>query len=214
MTLAQIEEAARNKYNSIGSSFYSSQEIYNLIYEAELNMCREGLILENTVSTSTVIGQQTYDYPTDVIAFKRVTWNGIKLTPIDFRLDDQLTLNNSITDQTQDPQYYWTWNNQIYLRPIPSSVNTLTMYVYKQPSYITSGGTVEAPELFHMDIVNFVVSEMAFKDKQGDIATAYYNRWIEGLRNVRKWSREQKVTDAFNVVKDEESLSTNILGPI
>ncbi len=214
MTLAQIEEAARNKYNSIGSSFYSSQEIYNLIYEAELNMAREGLVIEGTVTTPTVVNQQTYNYPSEVVAFKRITWNGIKLTPIDFRLDDQLTLNNSITDQTQDPQYYWTWNNQVYLRPVPSSVEDLTMYVIKKPAYVTAGGTVEVPDLFHMDIVNFVVSEMAFKDKQADIAAAYYNRWIEGLKNVRKWSAEQKVTDAFKVVKDEESLSTNILGPI
>ncbi len=214
MTLAQIEEAARNKYNSIGSNFFSSQEIYNLIYEAELAMSREGLVLEDSVTTPSVVNQQTYDYPTNVVAFKRITWNGIKLTPIDFRLDDELTLNNSITDQTQDPQYYWTWNNQVYLRPVPSSVQNLTMYVYKQPAYVTTGGTVEVPEIFHMDIVNFVVSEMAFKDKQVDIGGLYYNRWIEGLRNVRKWAREQKVTDAFNVVKDEESLSTNILGPI
>lgn len=212
MTLTQLETAARNKYNSVNDNFYSSAEIYDLVYEAELILATDALAIEAKTTTSTVAGTQAYSYPTRTIAFKRIEYEGQKLAPIDQRDDDQLTLNNSSSLEQGTPQYYFIWNEQIYLRPIPAAVGTLTFYVYKEPDIVESGDTLEVPTLFHMDIVNYVVSEMAAKDQNADIASYYNAKWEKGLAKAIQWKRRRTISDSFKFVRDEEALAYNLLG--
>lgn len=212
MTLTQLETAARNKYNSVGDNFYSSAEIYDLIYEASQILATDALMIEKKSTASTVIGTRAYDYPTRCIAFKRIEYEGQKLMPIDSRDDDQLTLNNASSAEQGTPQYYFIWNGQIYLRPVPAAVGTITYYYYSEAKPVESGDTLEIPTLFHLDIVNFVVSELAAKDLNADIAAFYNGKWEKGLQKALQWKRRRTIGDSFKAVKDEEAIAYNILG--
>lgn len=214
MTPAQIETAARRKYNSSSSSFYSSNEIYDLIYQAELEAAEQCKVIEGlSTATSTVAGTQSYAFPTNAFEIKRVEYNGAKLKPIDMTQDDSLTLLNSNTTAQGTPSHYWIWNDTIYLRPIPDAVQTLKIYSYNRPAAVTSASqTLEIPVLFHMCIVDFVVAEMMLKDGEAALAQVYLNRWYDRhLPRMEKWVARRKRGDRFNVVKNvDELIGTNI----
>lgn len=213
MTPAQIETAARRKYNSASSSFYSAAEIYDLIYQAELEIARETRMLEGYTTTTSTASTQTISFPTGVLEIKRVEYNGAKLQRIDFREDDAITLLNSSTTATGTPLYYFEWNDTIYLRPIPDTSSvTIKIYYYKMPTAVTtSSQTLEVPALFHMCIADFVAGELAAKDVQFDIAQYYRGLWYDRhLPAMRKWVAKKKTGDAYKVVKDEESLASTV----
>lgn len=217
MTPAQIETAARRKYNSASSSFFATAEIYDLIYQAELEIARETKMLEGRTTTTSTASTQSYAYPTGVLEIKRVEYDGAKLTPIDLRDDDALTLLNSNTTAEGTPIYYYDWENTVYLRPIPdTSADQIRIYYYKEPTAVTSASqTLEVPALFHMCIVDYVTAEMAMKDGSQAVAQLYFDKWYDKhMPAMKAWVRKRKTGDGFKVVKDESTLNGTLMGPV
>lgn len=214
MTPAQIEEHARQRFNAVGDTFFSSAEIMNLIYAACLRLAQETQCIERVYTTSTVADQQEYAYPSSTISIKRVTYEGNKLEPVSFREDDALTLNNSTTTATGDPQYYSVWNDTLYLRPVPAGVGTLEIFAYNEPQAVTSTSSVEVPSLFHMDLVNFILMEMFAKDQNLQMSSYYEKKWEKAVADAKRWMKRRLRGDSFSAVKDEESLPITILGVV
>ena len=214
MTPLQINTFARQKYNAVGDDFWSDDEIYNLIYQGCLELTNEGMFIERTFTTSTVASQQEYDYPTNAIAIKRMTWNGRKLMPFTFREDDAITLLNQATTSTGVPEYYAIWNNVIYLRPIPSTVQTLKIWAYVEPQAITSSSTLEVPTEFHMSLVNLILSEMNAKNKNYQGAQYYRALWEKDIARAKRLGLKKRRGDAFNVVKNVDILPQTVMGNI
>lgn len=214
MTPADIELAARQRYNAVGETFWTAAEYLGLIYAACLELAQETQCIQRTYETTTVIGQQEYAFPTTTAAIKRVTYNGNKLRMINLREDDALTFNNSTTTATGNAQYYATWNYTMILRPIPDSAVTLKIYSINEPQVLTSTSTLEIPSLFHMRIVDYLLSEMYAKDKDVNTAAYYRKLWEKAKIDVKKWVRLRNRTDSFTSVQDEEALPESFLGAI
>lgn len=213
MTPTQVVEQARRRYNAFGDSYWSDDELMQLVYEAEMTLATEANVIEDKdTSITTVASTRDYALPTGLLALKRVEYNGYKLKPIDQREDDALTLNNSDSTSEGTPQYYFVFENRIYLRPIPDAADTLTLFCYKEPTALsTSSTTLSTPTRCHIHLINYVLS-MALKDGNFDIADRYENRWNVYLEREKKWTQKRKRTDGFATVKDEESLAETILG--
>lgn len=216
MTPAQVEQAARNKYNSLTSTFYSQDEVFKLIYMAELELATKALVIEGVdTSIATVAGTRAYSFPTGVIAIKRVEYNGQKLQKIDFRDDDMLTTFNSATTEQGSPLYYAEWNKTLYLRAIPDAIQTLTLYVYKEPTLLTTASTtLDVPTELHTDLIDYVTSELAAKDERFDISDRYLARWNDKVQKAIQWQKKRLRTDSFTQVRDIEQLGEFIIGTI
>jgi hypothetical protein len=219
MTPALIVTAARRKYNSSTSSFFADAEIWDLIYQAELEIATVTKCLEGrtVISGGSVAGTQSYAFPTGVLELKRVEYDGTKLQMIDFRQDDALTLADANATAQGQPIYYYVWDNTIYFRPIPdTSSEQIRLYYYKEPIIITSSSqALEVPALFHMSIVDRVVAELAAKDQNFQTASYYMDLWEnKHMPRIRAWGRKRRTGDAFNTVKDESALAGTILGAL
>lgn len=212
MTPSEIESAARNRYNAVGDSFWSQAELFDLITDACHQLGRLGMVIERTYTTTTVAGTQGYTFPTNVIALKRVTYDGMKLAAITMREDDAITGLNMTTTEQGTPNYYWTWDYTIYLRPIPSSALTLKLWTYNSPSAISSTSTLEVPEIFHHRIVNYLVSMMAAKDSNLGVHKIYNDLWKEDILEARKWIAKRKRTDGYAIVNDEAVMAESYVG--
>ena len=214
MTPTQIETSARNKYNAIGDSMFSTDEILDLMWEGCSDMARECENIEGLYSTSSVISQQSYALPTNAISIKRILYDGKKLMPINFRQDDAITGLNQTTLSTGAPQYYYIWQETFYLRPIPDSVKTLSIYTYNEPSVITAASTIEIPTQYHMALVNFITAEMAAKDMNFSAAQYYMDKWERAKIAAKRFEQKRKRGDAFSYVQNEENMVGSYLGMV
>jgi hypothetical protein len=206
MTSTEVETAARQQYNAVGDTNWSQSEIMNLIYAACLDMARKSLVIEDIFTASTVASQQEYTYPTNVISIKRVTYAGKRLEKITFREDDYLTGQNQATTATGTPTHYAEFNNTIFLRPMPAEVGTLKVFAYVEPQAVTTTSTLEIPTLFHMDLVDFVLSRMYAKDKDFSSAQYFGDLWKTHVMEARKYVRIKNKGDSFAAVQDDEML--------
>lgn len=212
MNNASIEQAAREQYNAVSDSFFSQGSIITLINKAQSILATQALLIENKTTFSTVANTRAYAYPSNVIAFKRVEYSGSKLDPIDFREDDLINLYPTTTT-TGTPRYYSIWDNYIYLRPIPSAVATVTIYVYSEPTIMTaSTETPEVPTLWHLRLTDYILMNMAAKDGNQQLAQYYQGIWEQTVKDAIKWRQKQKTTDGFRGVKSEDMAIKTVLG--
>lgn len=214
MTITQLLTSARRRYNSVNDSFFADEELINILYDACLDFARTTLCIERVYTTSTVASQQEYDYPTSTIAIKRIQYDGKKLQPINMRQDDSITALNQSTTATGDPQYYYIYNETIYLRPIPAGVGTLKIWTYNEAQELTVSSTLEIPTQFHLDLVDYMASEMAAKDLNFTTAKYYLEKWERRKAEAKKWTQKKKRTDGFGSVMDEEISIETYLGVI
>lgn len=215
MTVTQVLDAIRRKYNAVGDTFFSDAEIYGYMYAGSLQMAREALVIENTLTTPSVDGQQNYAYPSQCISIKRITYDGVKLKQITFREDDAITLMDADTTEEGTPRYYYLWDSEIFLRPIPdTSALTIKIYTYSEPQAVSATSTLEIPSQFHYDLVDYCVGEMAMKDSNFNTAEYHRRLWEKHVLDAKRWSQKRKRGDAMLVVQDEETLNESILGSI
>lgn len=214
MTPLEINTAARQRYNAVGDTFWSDAEIYNMIYQACCEMATEGFVIEQTYTTTSVASQQEYNFPTNAMSIKRITYDGKKLSPISFREDDVLTVLNAATTATGVPTSYMIWNNIIYLRPIPSTSSlTIKLFANIEPQSVTSTSTLEIPTEFQMALVNFILSEMSAKNKNYQGAQYYRDLWEKDVIRAKRLV-SKRVGDAFKFVKNVDLLPQTDLGNI
>lgn len=206
--LADIVNDCRQRYNAVGDRFFSDEELYDLVYEAEMEMAQECQAIETIYTTSTVASQREYDYPTRLLKIARITYNGQRLAPIDFLEDDALTGSNESTTTTGDPKFYSTFADRIFLRPTPASVATLKIYAIVQPSEHTSvTSSLSVPERYRPFLKDYVLSQMFAKDKNGQMTGYHEGRWQKKLDQIKRFEKKRKQGDAYKVVKDVDSMS-------
>jgi hypothetical protein len=216
VTPAQVEEAARRRYNAVNANFWVQDDVFKVIYEAEQILATEALCIEDTdTSITTVAGTRAYGIPSLVIAIKRIEYDGAKLQKIDFREDDALTLNNADAAAQGNVQYYLEFDGQIFLRPLPSAAETLTIYCYKEATLLTTASTtLSVPVVCHTALIDYVVAQMAAKDGNYNLYDRMIERWEMNKIRLKQWFKKRKRTDSFAVVKDEENLAATILGGV
>lgn len=216
MTPAQVEEAARRRYNAVDDSFFSQDELFKIIYEAEQELALDALVIEaKDATTSTVIGTRIYSLPSLFIAVKRLEYGGQKLKKVDDRDIDVLSLNGANISTSGTPEYYWVWNDQLYLYPTPDAVGTLTVYGYKEAVLLTTASTtLSVPTRCHYKIVDYVAAHIALKDENTSMYDRYMQKWDDGVKDIKKWTQRKKRTDGFAIVKDEDTQATSILGSL
>jgi hypothetical protein len=214
MTPTEIMDLARYQYNATSDGFFVQAEMLNYIYWAETELAVKSFCIRDIHTTTTVASQQDYTYPTYTMSVKRVTYDGNKLTPIDMRDDDDLTLLNQATTATGTPEYYYDWNRTIYLRQIPDDAKTLKMWCINKPEPILLASVLEVPLEYHLAIVDCVLYRMAMKDNNFAAAKEYKLNWDNAVKEAQKLERRKLRSDMMAAVKDVDQMVVTKFGSL
>ena len=199
-------------YNAVSDTFFSDTQIYNWIWQAEIELAKKAWVIESYTTGSTSASTQSYAYPTNAVAIKRVTVNGKKLKRITFREDDAVTLSNQNITTTGWPIYYADFNSTIYMRPIPDATYTIGWYTYNLPTLPSSTGTLDVPTIFHFDLVDYCLFRMFGMDKDPVNVQYYKTEWEKHVMDAIAYTARKKRTDSLRTVQSEDTLPVTILG--
>jgi len=68
LTVSNILTRARNRYNATDDNFYSDSELYDLLFDAQSILAKEGWVIEKTYTTPSIVGTRSYLYPVTTLA--------------------------------------------------------------------------------------------------------------------------------------------------
>lgn len=193
MNATQLELYCRQRYNAISDTFFTQDELWRAMEEAQMELATKAKVITDVYSTTSVASQREYDYPTRAISIARVEFDGLKLEQISWDEDDKITLGDTDTTATGDPLYYSIWNNVLFLRPTPSTgALTIKVYTYNKPRTLSNSDlTLDVPEEYHYDLSYFVLHYMAIKDTNTAMAKYYVDQWQKVIDNALAWQRKK-----------------------
>lgn len=210
MTPDEIVSYAKQNYNATGDDFFSDDELYKHIWQAESILARECNAIEDTYATTTVADQQEYTFPTDALAIKAASYDGRDLRRINFKDFKRLYMENPTASGI--PVAFSQFNRTLYLGPTPSDALDLELWTFNKPAEVTSTSSLDVDEEFHLGIVNFLLWRMALKDQNFQLAAEYKALWDEEKQRCLSWSRKKLTAAGYNFVVDEDSLQMAWLG--
>jgi len=203
-TLSELITDCRQRYNAVGDAFFSDEELYDLIYEAELEISMETDGIEKVYTTTTVVGQREYDYPTNALRLERVTYDGQRLQPIDFIEDDAITGRDENATSTGKPTAYAIFSDRLYLRTVPNDTKTLKIYASVVPEeYTSTTDSMTIDQRYRPFLKNFVIAQMFAKDNNTKMIGYYANNWLRNIANIKAIEVKRKVGDQYKVVKPD-----------
>lgn len=215
MTVQEFVDYVRNIHNASADSNWSDSEIYKLL-QARSNEALSliGLVEAKTTVTS-VIGTQAIAYPTDYIIIRRVLYNGIALRQMTFREWEARRVSG--IDPSGLPREFATWNNTIYLIPIPSTAgDTITIYGEKQQSSITAiSSTIDTPEVLHGRLADGVIGMMYAKDLNSQMASFFESKWTNvHIPAFREYKNRRRQSYGPILTADSDSSLNDDFGTI
>lgn len=210
MTPSDLETYVRQRYNSVGDSFYPQDEIFNFFYAAQMEIATETFCIRSTHTTTSVASTRTYAFSlfaSNIFSIARVEYDGHRIFPNDFIDDDSLTGNN--TDEILEgiPEHYQEWNDTLYLRPTPdTSAKTIKLYTYDLPRVPSASIPLDIPSRYHLYLADYALWCMLTQDDNRGMSQDYLALWQAHKKTVLQTERLRRVGDSLRVVKDMDEL--------
>lgn len=203
MTPVDLETYTRQRYNAVGDFFFPEPEMFNFFYKAQCELASEFRCIRRIYTTQSVSGQRAYDFPENSIAIARATYDGEKMTPNDFVIDDAYTGNDENIATTGRPEFYQQWGQRFYLRPVPDTSSLdIKLYTWDMPSVPTTTGTLDVPAVYHIFLSDYALHAMCLQDKDFGLADRYMQAWQANKEQVKKLEKQRLTADRFVTVKD------------
>jgi len=200
LTVSDLMERARQRYNAVGDDFFSDQMLRDAIFDAQTDLAKEGYVIEKTFETTSVAAQREYTYPENTLSIKEVRYDSDQLQKVSLR-DDPKTSND---DPTGTPADYAIWDEVIYLYPTPDTTgDTIQIKCYAYPQDITSNtDNIEVPQEYREDIITYVNYLMAQKDQNFTLADRLLARWQDAIFKAQRQRQKRLRGDSFAQVTD------------
>lgn len=207
MNVADIIQAVKRQFGDESGVQMTDEDIIRWINSGmrQIVLQNESL-MEKTVTTSTVAGQQQYDLPVDLLklsgiqyreatnqAYRRI--KGYSLAEFNEIIDgwDESSSNQT----TGSPVCYTIYEQKIIVYPIPSEIIIAAFKVYYNRStvnVVTSTDTPELPLLYHDVLVKYCLQQAYEMDEDWDAVgnkAQETDRDINFLRGRDDWKTQE-----------------------
>lgn len=201
LTASDIMTRARERYNATGDDFFSDQMLRALIFSAQEELAKEGWVIEKTYTTTSIANTRELTYPTNTLAIKDVKYDYKKLKKYTLAEDPK----TDSSETTGKPFGYALWDSVIFLYPTPDTTGeTIQIRTYAYPADLTQNNSaLDVPDEYKENIINFVISHMALKDQNIQLASYYQNLWTQTVIKAVEQRRKMLRSDRPARVKDE-----------
>lgn len=200
LTVSDIQQRARERYNAEGDDFFSDQMLRGLIFSAQEELAKEGWVVEKTLTSDSISGTRTLTYPDNTLAIKEIKYDYEKLLKVPLRRDPK----TDSTDPTGTPSSYALWEDTIILYPTPdTSGDTIQVRTYAYPNDITENTTaIDVPQEYRDDLIDYCVAHMAIKDQNVSLYNVYIAQWRFTVEKAKAQRRRRLRSDRPARVKD------------
>ncbi len=154
-TLLEIRTKVRRRLDEAAARFWEDDDLDDWINEGTRDLARRAEVLQTTSTINSVVDQQQYALPTNVLRVHRVEWSRTgtfdstsQITALEFRPFNSMDSVwwSAQTSTTGDPYWYTMWGYppalNLILYPVPDvSVSSgIKVYYYRSPTAATADG--------------------------------------------------------------------------
>ena len=201
MTIGQLTDHCQQAYNSaIGDDFFPLPWYIAMIWRAETELAIQGWVIEKTLATVSIAGTRELAWPSKTLAIREVRYDSKWLNKV--TLKDDTKYDGS--EPTGEPDSYAVWENTVILFPTPDiSAKSIQLRCYMAPEQLINAvDPLNVPDEYQIQLCDYVLAQMAFKDQNLPLASVYMGMWQQTVERARQQRKRRLRSDKNMVVKD------------
>lgn len=172
----------------------TDSDIFRWINDAQREIAVQNDALQSKATSTSVVGQQAYTLPSDILTLQSVWYAGFLVDPKSWQQaeEDIIALGTPNILQQGQPQFYWVWANQMNFYPVPAdSVSTITVFYNRTPTQVTDSlSTLDLGVTYHNAILQYVLQQAYELDEDWTASTAKASQFensLKGLSENETW---------------------------
>lgn len=188
LTVQKISDRVRRQFGDTGSVVITDQAMYDWINDAMREIVLDQKLLRVKSTSQTVIGQQNYGFPSDLLRLDHLSVNGEALDQTSTQEIGRTieNMDDSINYPRGVPSQYWVYGRELFLYPAPSSSTSMTIYYYRNPVEVTAMvNTPELPAEYDNRIIEYCLSQAAELDDDDTRAQLKRQQFDVGLDRTK-----------------------------
>lgn len=202
MTPTEIETSARQRYNAIGDTHWSQNEILDLIYAASMDLALKTYCIKNLYQTTSTVSQDELAVPTNSVAIKRIEYDYRKLEPISERQRDDIIGHNAASSVLGTPEGYVLFGQSIFLVKTPSETGkVIRIWSFDQPSSVENDSTLDIPVRYHHYLIDYIMAKMFAKDRRFDLTQYHMSQWDANVDYAKIFELKRSAKDTIQQVQ-------------
>lgn len=186
-------------------------DIFRWINDAQREIAYQNDALQTKGTSSTVVGQQSYNLPADCLTLKSLWVNGflVDMKSMTQAEEDIIALGTPNTLQQGQPQFYWIWANQINFYPVPDSNGTNNIVIFYNRSAVqvtASTDSLDLSETYHNAIMQYVLAQAYELDEDWTASSAktqQFNSSLNDLSENETWNG-RRVYPTITVLPEDQ----------
>jgi hypothetical protein len=149
--------------------FWSEAELTAYLNDAVYDVVGRTMCTETTELVAMVSGTTEYSLSTNYIAISgAVHYDGSIYKGL---LPGTIASLGHYDEAIDEPEFWYEWNNNIGVYPIPASGTSVIVYLIPKPTGVTATNSViETPAIYDRALVLYAAAQALYKD--GKVATA------------------------------------------
>ena len=203
LTVLDVKTRVKRKFGDEAGVQLTDADILRFINDAQRRIvARNDSLLEKTSTANSVVSQQEYTLPTDLLKFKSMSYKGSADTS--YQIMQGMTLNelnlyidgwdsNTVTNGI--PFIYAIHAGKFLVYPTPNSavVAAFKIYYCRKPTDVSlDADSLDLPELYHDTVVDLVLQDAYEMDEDWNAAaakSAQTNQSIDRLKDSDEWTK-------------------------
>lgn len=204
MNVGEIQTYIKRQFGDESGVQVTDTDIIRWINSAQKQIVLQNeSLLDKSATTDTVVGQQSYDLPVDLLKLNGIKYRNSTTSAYYRIMGYSLADFNERVDgwdgstEPGDPFCYTISEDKIKVFPIPNTaiIAGLKIYYNRKPVTVASpSDTPELPELYHDTIIKFCLKEAYEIDEDWDAVSnkaQEFDREVNLLRGKDDWKVQE-----------------------
>ena len=172
---------------------YSNEQLIDWINDGIRECAVDNNLLQKSGVQQTILNQDVYTIPADVLKIHSIRWDGSKLTALNMEEFDE-QYGNPGTQDVGVPIVWYIWGTELRIYPKPQAAKELRIdYLYTPLPHVIGVLDVELslPVGYHSRIVDYCLAQVA---QQDDNMTIYNMKMTEFRTGVQQLKDQPEST--------------------
>lgn len=161
-TVQEVLQSVTRQFGDESGVQLETADIIRWVNDAADEINRRNKVLKATSTSSSVVDQQDYTFPSDnILQIESLHYAGSRLPNMPFPQAEEQIINAQATLNDSGTPYLWyEWGGRFSLWPKPSTVETITLYYTQRPDPVTVvGDVIPLPDKYFQAIVQYVLQQ-------------------------------------------------------
>lgn len=169
---SDVMQAVKRRFGDESGVQLEDSDLLAWINEAQDAIVAKNGVIKGTATTTSVIGQSEYTFPTQGIhRIESVLYDGVRVRPMSLaQAEESISTRDPLGVEKGVPQIWYEWAGTVTFWPKPSDEKTITLrYTAKATRVTTNDSLLSIPDTYYQDVVNYVLKQAYEMDENSEM---------------------------------------------